>query len=206
MKKVIDLLKQSNRKELAELFQKTDWFLRLVTNMTSEVAEKFIQDMCECEELLDEPEYAIFAHKVYGNRGLAYEFRALELEEKINPEEACVPKIQGLSHKVILSAYVSDAVTNSKEMLKYLLIEVLHAMYGDVFAEEILEKLGFDDEGNEQKKTEENEEADLTEEENEAFLDIMKRLIDLEYICMQRELKTLLDELETGKAESGGNA
>lgn len=210
MKKVIDLLRKSNHRELAELFRKTDWFLVYLTQMTTDEAEKFIQDMCGLENTLEKSEYIMFTHKAIGQKELIYEIRALYLEEPIDIEEACTPKILGLPHKAILASYVSDTICCSEKKLEYLLIEVLHAMYCDIFDKDIMEKLGFEEtdseEDNKQDIPEENLESVLTEEEKGLLLEFIKYAIDFEYTCMQRELKGLITEIERHKAEQRVNA
>ena len=174
--------------------------------MTADEAENFILTMCEYGNLIEEPEYAIFIHRILGEKGLTYEFRTLYLEENLNIEEACTCKLQNLPHKSILLSLISDSIMKSDEKLNLLLIEVIHAMYCDVFAEEIMEKLGFDNEDSEGEDnpidTINEEEMDLTEEEKALFLEVIKYSIDFEFKCMQRELKKLLDELAADKIET----
>lgn len=203
MKKVIDLFKEADKKKLAEMFRNVDWLIMYLTQMTSEEAEKLIQDMCELENTLEKSEYVMFTHKAIGRKELSYEIRALYLQEPIDIEEACTPKILELPHKVILASYVPESIICSEEKRDFLLIEALHAMCCDIFSEKITEKLGFEDADSEkddkQDIPEEKAESVLTEEEKALLLESVKYAIDFEYTCIQRELKELITEIEQHK-------
>lgn len=187
MKRVIDLLRDIDRDQLADEFMASYVTLSIVGDIMREEILVLIDDICDMDDEAINTTHAIIKYTTYFDHSIVSELRIVSINELCKSYIVDLKNIEAMPLKILVGSLVSLNIIHSCETME-LLSKVLyvafmemwgHQIFGDLFCNEDIEM------------DTKNSSPHMTSDETRLFVNIERAVKELTEYYLNRELDTL---------------
>lgn len=187
MKRVIDLLRDTDRDQLADEFMASYVTLSIVGDIMREEILVLIDDICDMDDEAINTTHAIIKYTTYFDHSIVTELRMVLINELCKPYIVDLKNIEAMPLKILVGSLVSVNINYSCKIME-LLSKVLYVAFMEMWGHQIFGDMFYD--GNIVAGTK-NSSSHMTNDETRLLANIEWAVKELTEYYLNRELDML---------------